>query len=324
MKKGPRLSHRILLMALFLPAAAMTAAENTFSIYWENDSRFTKPNGNTDRHYTSGLKLVYSMQPDWPWLRDFAEWDIFSGSASVAPAAGFFLGQNMYTPNHAEHPARRSDKERVFAGWLYTGMFIQRRQNDILDHFELNIGVVGPSSKADRIQRCTHTILRSGKPVGWDEQIGDEPAANVMWVRRQRHTEGLLSPTEHTDVITDIGFTAGSLYRHIEAGIMLRWGMHLPDDFGPGRLSLAHTAAAIDWQNRRSLYLFGRLAGRAVEYDRFLTGLTHRPLVGRAEVGVVCRLDDFEIAYTQTYITEEFKEQGFSDSYGALTLTWLF
>ncbi len=304
--------------------AVSSATAGTFSLYLENDSRFLKPNGATDRHYTHGTKLVYTTEPDWQWLKAFSEGSLFSQPASAAPSVGFFLGQNIYTPDHADDPSKRSDKEHVFAGWLYTGLFVQRRQMDVLDHFELNVGVVGPSSRAERTQKCIHKVLNSGDPVGWDEQLDDEPAADVTWVRRQRQTQGWLAPTEYTDVITDFGFTAGSLHRHIEAGIMLRWGQTLPNDFGPGRLALPASAAAMDPQNRKSAYLFARLSGRAVEYNRFLTGLSHETLTGRAEVGLVFRRDNAELAYSQTFMTQEFKEQRCPDSFGAVTLTMFF
>lgn len=309
--------------AFFLATGVLPAGQDLFSIYWENDSRYTKPNGSTDRHYTNGVKFVYSMQPDWEWVKSFGDWD-GQAEQDVRKAVGFFLGHNTYTPNHADNPAKRKDNERVFAGWLYTGLFVQRRAAEVLDHVELNVGVVGPSAKADRLQHCIHEVLGSSKPIGWKSQLGDEPAADFTWVRKRRHDAGFFERHDFVDMITDVGFTAGSLHRHLEAGVTLRCGANLPNDFGPGRLGLPLSAAGMDLHSGHSAYLFARLSGRAVEHDRFLSGLSSRPWVGRAEVGVVCRWDDFEIAYSQTFMTEEFKEQGPTDSYGALTVTWLF
>ncbi len=114
----------------------------------------------------------------------------------------------------------------------------------MLDHIELNLGVIGPSSMADTVQRCIHEMVHSKNPDGWDDQLGDEPAADFMWVRKYRHKNGLLAPTDLTDVITDFGFTAGSLHRHAEAGIMFRYGGKLPKDFGPGSLCCRHRRPA--------------------------------------------------------------------------------
>lgn len=309
---------------LFLMAGVVVSAQDTFSIYTENDSRYLKPNGNTDRHYTSGMNLVYTTQPDWQWLKDFGDWGRPLDKSDKATAAGFFLGQNIYTPNHPDKPQLRSDKEHVFAGWLYTGMFVEHRRQDTLDHLSLDVGVVGSSAKGKQVQQNIHNLLNSNGSVGWDDQLNDEPAANFSWVQKHRHTGGLLAPTEHTDVITDFGGTAGSLYVNSEAGITLRIGATLSNDFGPGRLTTPASVASRDADSRSSLYFFTRLAGRAVAYDRFLTGLTHRPFVGVGTLGAVWRRGNWELAYAQTFFTEEFKEGDFNDSFGALTLTYLF
>lgn len=308
-------------VVMVLLAAASVAADGVFTMFWENDSRYTKPQNATDRHYTSGSKLVWATQPDWQWVKEFSDWDLFSQPATAEPGVGLFLGLNMYTPDHVGDPSLRSDTERVFAGWLYTGIFVQRRQADVLDHFELNVGVVGPSARAHHIQKRVHQMVNSVDPVGWEAQLGDEPAANVTWVRRHRHSDPART---YIDFISDYGFTAGSLHRHLEAGMMLRCGLPLPDDFGPGRMMLPHTPAALDSTAKRSAYLFTRFSGRAVEHDRFLSGLSHKPLTGRAEVGVVCRYENVELAYSQTFMTKEFKQQDFADSYASITLTVLF
>ena len=146
-----------------LPAAVM--AQDMFSVYYENDSRYLKPNGKTDRHYTSGVKLVYAAQPRWEWLEEFGKWG-GGDSHQAETAAGFFLGQNIYTPDHPEDGSRRGGVERRFAGWLYGGMFVERRQGETLDHLSLDVGVIGPSSKADSTQQCVHNLLTSERSVG--------------------------------------------------------------------------------------------------------------------------------------------------------------
>jgi lipid A 3-O-deacylase len=251
-------------------------------------------------------------------------WHGAADAATTEKAVGFFLGQNIYTPDQAEDPARRDPEDRVFAGWLYTGMFVQLKNGTTLDHIGINVGVVGPSSQADTVQDGLHELINSDEIIGWDEQLDDEPAADLMWVRKHRHKSGFLAPTEYTDVITDFGGTVGSLHRHAEVGITLRCGVKLPKDFGPGRLELPSSAASVDPDVSRSFYLFTRLSGRAVEYDRFLTGLTHQPFVGRAAVGAVYQRNNFQLTYSQTFMTQEYNQQDTNDCYGALTLTWLF
>lgn len=300
-------------------------AKDAISLYLENDSRRFKPNHATDRHYTHGTKLVYLTQPDWLWLEDFSQWHFADTDHSVDMAVGFFLGQNIYTPDHIDEPAKRSDDDMVFAGWLYTGMFAQRATDHLLDHFELNVGVIGPSSKAEQVQRCIHDLLDSDEPIGWDEQLGDELAVDLTFMRKQRLQNGWLKPTEHTDFIAEYGFTAGSVHRHLQAGITVRYGFNLENTFGPARMALPSGISTLRKdETARSGYFFVRASGKAIEHNRFLTGLDHEPLMGEFQAGVVYQYKKLEFGYSQTFFTQEFEEQSGKDSFGAFTLSWKF
>ncbi|MHC4525420.1 MAG: lipid A deacylase LpxR family protein [Planctomycetota bacterium] len=299
-------------------------AKDAVSLYLENDSRTLKPNHKTDRHYTHGTKFVYMTQPDWNWLSNFADWDAAGTDEEVETVVGFFLGQNVYTPDHVDEPLKRNEDDMVYAGWLYTGMFAQRATDHKLDHLEIDIGVIGPSSKAERVQRGIHELLNSDEPIGWDDQLADELAVDVSYMRKQRFLEGWFHPTESSDVIAEYGFTVGSVYRHAQAGITFRHGFNLGHTFGPSRMSLPAGISTLRKKDTESGYLFARAAARAVEYNRFLTGLDAEPLVGEFQVGAVYQRNQFELAYSQTFFTREFEEQSGKDSIGAVTFTWRF
>jgi hypothetical protein len=299
-------------------------AKDTVSLYLENDSRLFKPNHATDRHYTHGTKIVYLTQPEWRWLKDFSDWDVADQDQQVETAIGFFLGQNIYTPDHVDEPQKRDPDDMVFAGWLYTGMFAQRAADHTLEHFEFNIGVIGPSSKAERVQKCMHNFLNSEDPIGWDEQLNDELAVDLTYMRKQRLLGDWFKPTESSDVIGEYGFTAGSVHRHLQAGLTFRYGFNLLNTFGPGRLSLPSGISEFRQENFKSGYLFARAAARAVEHNRFLTGLDAEPLVGEFQIGAVYKYKKLRLGYSQTFYTREFEEQSGKDSIGAITLSWQF
>jgi len=322
---------------------------SAFTIYWENDGTFVKPICRTDRHYTDGLKLVYTHQPEWDWLKKFASWNDFgdgnsvdstpstsspdydirgqagqTGSPQVDTAVGYFLGQNMYTPDHAGDPAERTGPDRVFAAWLYGGIFAQRATADEMEHFELSMGIIGPSALGGEVQTFIHQLVHQEEPNGWKNQLDDEFAIDVSWLRRER-ADGLpFRRTPNFDSHLEYGFTAGSLHRNANLGVILRWGENLPNDFGPGRLESPACATGRISDEQTYLYLFGRASGKVVQYDRFLTGLDEEPVVGQFQLGVVWRYKSFQVSYSQTFLTREYKEQPFADSYGALNLSYYF
>ena len=319
------LRRGVLFFVLFVMVSGYVFAGDAISLYLENDSRRMKPNHATDRHYTNGMKLVYLTQPEWQWLGDFSHWHFSDVDQPVDTAVGFFLGQNIYTSDHADDPSKRSADDMVFSGWLYTGMFVQRATDRVLDQLELNVGVIGPSSQAEQIQKCIHALLDSGDPIGWEDQLGDELAVDLTLMRKQRLQDGWFKPTQSTDFIAEYGFTAGSVHRHLQAGITFRYGFNLDNTFGPARMALPSGISTLRKdETARSGYFFVRATGKAIEHNRFLTGLDHEPLMGEFQAGVVYQYKKLELGYSQTFFTQEFEEQSGKDSFGAFTLSWKF
>ena len=153
-------THLLLRAAAAGWVVCMSAAAwgDSLGLYLDNDGRWFKPNHNTDRHYTSGVKLVYGFQPNWQWLEDFGKWNFpfFPvDSQETAVAAGLFIGQNIYTPDRIDEPLKRHEKDMKYAGWLYTGLFIQRAAGPVMDQLELDVGMVGPSA-GRQAQNYTH------------------------------------------------------------------------------------------------------------------------------------------------------------------------
>ena len=130
-------------------------------------------------------------------------------------------------------------------------------------------------------------------------------------------------------LIPQVGFTLGTVNRHASAGALLRAGTNLPDDFGPGRIEEPAAATSLP-RNEPGAYLFVRVGGKAVEHDVFLEGNNYRsshgvdpePFVGDVQVGFGILWGRFELGYSQTYHSRQFKSQRERDSFGGLTFSW--
>ncbi len=311
-----------LIIILTSLTAFNTIAAPTLDMYIENDSRFIKPNGNTDRHYTSGVKITFTTTdyPHWAWPKWLGGWAFSDRQPPQNKALGLFIGQNIYTPDFPHNPAQRHTRDMTFAGWLQGGIFMQRTNSSKLEHTELNFGIIGPSSKAEQAQDLIHESVDSPEPV-WNTQIDDEFAFDFKYMIRQKTPLPYLQEMENIDLAVDYGFTAGSVHRHAEIATLLRLGWNLKNDFGPGSLDLPISSIH---SNNDSLYTYLRLAARAVEHNRFLTGLDEEPLTGSLQAGIVWKFKSFSIGYSQTYFTKTFEEQNGNDSIGALTLSFNF
>lgn len=317
-----------------------------FNVYLENDSQWLKPNADTDRWYTNGIKLEATHQPQWaqkilPDLPFAAAFDKSAKheDAKTFAAVGYHVGQLMFTPRNIDMKAPQPG-DRPFAGYLFGGMFLQRANDITLDHFQVDLGIVGPSSFAEDTQKFIHRNIAGDNPRGWDNQMRDEPAIQAYLRKKWRLSAGDItfgddadSPTLHFQLLPELGAALGTVYRHAEAGVTLRAGFKLPDDFGPGYISNPASATGNPTPKGFSGYGFVGVMGKAVEHDLFLDGsdfrsnrvdVNHKPLVGQASAGFQLnyRKDNFNISatYSQIYNTRDFRDQPGTPSWGNLRI----
>ena len=327
------------------------ASPYSLTLYWENDGQLFKWNNPTDRYYTNGVGVSVAFTADrvdrlgehMPFAEQF-------GPAKTA--AGLVVAQQIFTPDDIDTAAPLPE-DRPYAGHLYGGVFWQRegdagRGVATLDHFQLDAGIVGPSSLAEDAQTWIHERYEIDVPQGWDNQLHDEPTLQLTVRKKWRvdllgddtttvlqlPDEGFVlgSGTVGVQLLPELGGTLGNAYRWLEAGTTLRAGWNLPDDFGPGRLTNLGAATGRGEARGLSIYGYVRLTGRAVEHDITIEGNTWRdslgrdaePLVGEFQWGAVVayawRMWSVTAGYSQTFQTEAFDTQDGTDAWGAYTL----
>ena len=323
--------------------AAPAARPWALTVISENDSPYYKWNS-SDRYYTNGLAVSFAHQPRW--AEDLAPYVPFAEQFGPArTAAGYVAGQLIFTPDDitAEVP---DPADRPYAGYLFGGVYWQRQSTGdavpTLDHIQLDLGVVGPSSFAEGAQRNIHNVFGGDEPNGWDAQLRDEPTAQLT-VRKKWRLD-VLTPEPDADglasfgvqIIPDAGVTVGNVWRYAELGATARLGVNLPDDFGPARINnLASFTGAQKGDGRWSAYIFGRATGRAVEHDLTLEGNSYKdsasvdaePLVGELQAGFEVAYQwqhsAFTLGYSQTFLTEQFEGQDGWHSFGAYVLRFV-
>jgi len=324
----------------------------TVKIYWENDGSFHDPFDGYDRHYTNGFAVVLEHQPQW--AKDALEVMPFSERFShrhgnVRTGAGYVLSQMIFTP--ANLPASAPiTTDQPYAGYLYGGVFWERegqyrhRQDiSVLDHFEINVGVVGENALGEDIQEWVHSNFSGVYPFGWDNQLSNEVTAQFYYRRKWRIDMGQVESSLLGDLdmqlIPQAGVALGTVYRYAESAVTFRIGQRLPDDFGPGRINdLQSTTGDAYKNNDWSWYVYTRLGGRVVEHDLFLDGSNYdsslsvdrEPLVGEVQGGFALSYrpnynNRFDLTWGLTVMTDSFDAPGDrgTDSYGTIVLAWV-
>lgn len=303
-----------------------------FSVIEENDLVV-----NTDRHYTQGIKLsyfhadgflpgcvsnIYNALPEFGFTKEVGKF-------------GYEIGQNIYTPADIRSK-QLLEKERPYAGYLYLGTVLQRRGLDWLDFpflesFQLDVGIIGPWALGKEAQTWVHELRNFDLPRGWRNQLKNEPAIQIKYLRSARYSFVCFAPMDF-DFVPHGGFSLGNVETTARLGGQIRIGFNLPDDFGIQTIdSLATSSGGFSKSQAKShwgAYVFAGSEGKAVLHNAFLDGNLFRAshsvekeyLVGDFKAGFAFVLARVELGYTYVFRTPEWHGQTENDSFGSFFL----
>ncbi|MGB0682037.1 MAG: lipid A deacylase LpxR family protein [Magnetovibrionaceae bacterium] len=290
-----------------------------------------------DRHYTNGMRLAVVLPGDYTsdFLNQAASYfPLFNDKAT--PRLVVSAGQSMFTPEDITISGPQPD-QRPWAGWAYggVGLVAPASNGQQLDTLELQIGVVGPASFAGDTQVWWHEVIGSPRPLGWDNQLKNEPGIVLSYERKYRALFGQTDLVEGYgfDLTPHWGMSLGNVFTHGAAGATLRFGNDLPDDYGPPRIRPSLPGSSyFSADDNFGWYLFAGVEGRLVGRNIFLDGNTFRDshsvdkeyLVGDLQGGLALRIKNTRIAFTWIWRTREYDGQTDPDAFGSISLSQRF
>jgi lipid A 3-O-deacylase len=333
------------LSAILLLASPVCGAEDsggTLGMYMENDLF-----ANTDRYYTSGIKLTWSSS-DLEKYSDTRYASPFLPLFDALPYINetnyqknlvFALGQNIYTPEDTATTALIPD-DRPYAGWLYFGLGVVWKNAEVRNSLVMDIGVVGPWSYAEEGQRLIHDLRGLDHPRGWDNQLDNELGVSINYQRTWRFPKHERRAGLDWEALPFAGVTLGNVRTSANLGSELRVGFNLPDDFGTAAIGTgATTSNPVDGQQAADrarfdvgFYLFARADGQAVAHNIFLDGNTFSEspsvssevFVADLSAGAAVNFKNTKLAYAMVYRTKEFEGQDAAQVFGTVSLNWTF
>jgi hypothetical protein len=258
----------------------------------------------------------------------------------------------MYTPNDKQRTDLIQD-DRPYAGLLYLGLAWNRRLRpqdshyETLDSRELTLGVIGPWSLARQTQNLVHRARGFDRFYGWDHQLHNEPAFQLALERKfKRHLDGAVQPGWHSNMISSYSVRVGNIETAASAGLELRTGWNIPNDFGsypirPSGENRPPSAAArlrtapphMIGAPRPGTHAFVNLEAKAVAWDFSLDGnllgnshrVHRRPWVGQAAAGISIQWllagHGIRLAVMRVWRTREFDEQTGHHAFGSLAVS---
>ncbi len=332
------LSLAAALAALAAPGCA--ARGFRLAVVEENDVFNVADGLDVDRDYTQGGTAAVTLRAeDTPgWAKDAARAIPFFARESPVHL-GILLGQEIFTPVDPTLHTPPAD-DRPYAGWLHAGLAIQSpvldedpvRRRDRLDHFQADVGVVGPGAGAKRAQDTFHGIFGIDRWKGWKHQVENEPGLLLTWESRWRILAGDFGGSGwQWDLLPRLQVRAGNVRTDATAGAMARFGWETPRDFGPLAVDARGLALAAG-PNRPWACLFAAADARGVARDLFLQGNTFRDspgvtptrIVRSGTLGIAWGIGPFSASFGQVWLSPEFRERARFHRTSSLLIAWTF
>lgn len=298
------------------------------SMVLENDMFYQ-----SDNNYSSGLSVIWVPTENGVpnWAANIADWVPWFDKTDEVHY-GYAFGQTMYTAKDItlENPPL---DDRPYAGFLYASIGMAISSGQQLDQLSLTLGVVGPMSGTEHSQKIIHRIVGSEEPMGWDTQIHNEAGIILTYQRSWRELKTSSYLGNEVEITPHFGGALGNIYTYLNTGVTLRYGEHLPLDFGPPRIQPSIQGSGFFAARQPfNWYLFAGFEVRAVGRNIFLDGNTIRDSrsvekerwVGDFQWGVVLTFETCRLSYTHVSRSKEFEGGPESHQFGALSLTMLF
>ncbi|MFQ3786751.1 lipid A deacylase LpxR family protein [Halomonas sp. A29] len=320
----------VLIIAWLLSTPAL-AAPGTVTLQVDNDGMFSSD----DDNYTAGAELLWTQAaaPDH-WSQRIAG-GLPNGWLDRVDALSYHLSYRMYTPVEVERRDLIED-DRPYAGLVLGGLSLYGRQpmqNDWQreEALQFDVGVVGPVTSADSIQREVHRFVNAQRPRGWSHQLGNEPILNASYRRHWWHRQSL----GRLEMQHGPGLSAslGNLIVQAGAGYGLRLGQGLDNAMGWPSLGAEQGGYRhVPMSPGSGWHVFAALQGRYVAHNLLLDGNTvrdshsvdRRELVGDAVLGLALTWEKWQVSVAHVWRSKEFEEQESSTVHGALSMSYRF
>ncbi len=233
--------------------------ERSIRINFDNDIL-----DNTDRYYTNGIRFDFIS----PYLKQSPlSWLMVPYWGNGVNYYGVSIGQNMYTPFSTKvggiHPG-----DRPYAAYLFIGGF--KISNDPGKKFrqtsEIDLGVIGPSSFGDFVQKSFHnSVPTNNEPLGWENQIQDDLVLNYNLA----YEKGIFS-NRRIDLNLNAVGALGTLYTNMGGGFQFRAGLmnQYFGSYGYSRMKVNNAKGYSKFQ----AFVFVTSLGKLVGYDATLEG----------------------------------------------------
>jgi len=194
----------------------------------------------TDQHFTSGLGISW-LDDDYKENNSSMYSKALLNLLTMLPfknydsaqnyTAGLSLSQIMYTPVNLEKTTAQYN-DIPYSGYLTLSFFVFQWNEHDFQEYRVDMGIVGPQSKASEIQHNFHILIRDPHiPQGWNTQLGPHNVLNMLYRYGQKSWQGKIQDSLNADWFNQIGIQAGNYMTDCFFSTAFRFGKNYSNNF---------------------------------------------------------------------------------------------
>jgi len=287
---------RLMLMGLWVLSGAAEANDGMLTLTVENDV-FT----GSDNNYTNGLGIAWvsgaAVDADdnsfvGRWTR-FWSFLPFVADDGYTTYVSLSLAQEMNTPDDIRDPNPSTD-DQPYSGILYA------RKRDWTHAWQFKLGVVGPASQAEVVQRDIHRMIGNEVPQAWDTQLPNEPVINITYIVANLAAMGSAGGSAEWRIVPIATAGLGNYFTGAGIGAYGEVGWNLVDALGVTALRSGLNAAStigVGRLDRWFVSFFGGVGAYGVVRFMPLDGtmfhdsqsVDSEPVIGMGSIGFCLR-----------------------------------
>jgi len=254
----------------------------------------------SDDNYSHGSELEYNY-----WIKD----------GQRAYRVGYGINQLMYSPKDISDPDMPPKTDRPWCGTLSFYRETWEWKSDVEIRTRIGVGVLGPSSGSEYSQKKVHEWLGCQEPMGWDNQMQDEPMLNLYQDRYKLLWIQNVDSKRILDVKWLYGGCVGTTFVNMKIGIFARIGYNIPRSSMPGGIVMK---GGRDTRDRVFLYATGGVDEMLVVHNSTIGESFFRDrdtgqerdlnnFVGESSCGIVGGYDKISVSYIYAQRTSEWE-----------------
>jgi lipid A 3-O-deacylase len=216
--------------APIVPAEPLPSGDfTTWRFSWDNDVVVS-----SDNEFSNGMTLQVHGPPARTLAdargtpafgKSLARWFLPVRRQDLLFREGWSIGQSIQTPDDLEREDLIVDDVPYAAALAVQNTWIAYDDSHLYG-FGWLTGVIGPAALGEQVQKGFHRLTGAQEPMGWDNQLKNEPLINLYYEQKRKLVGGSFG-----DIAAGAAASVGNLVTGAEVRLEGRLGWHVPRGF---------------------------------------------------------------------------------------------